>query len=94
MLKITQELLKDDGTLVALEGKLLGPWVEEVRTLFLPGSGSRLDLSAVTFVDAAGSDLLRQLLREGVVIESCSAFVAALLGLNDGHGFGQSHHAR
>lgn len=94
MLKITQTPSKADGTLVALEGKLLEPWVGEVRTLFPPGSGSRLDLSAVTFVDAAGCDLLRQLLREGVVIESCSAFVAALLGLNDGHGFGQSHHVR
>ena len=71
-----------------LEGKLLEPWVDEVRTLFPPAAGDllpRLDLSALTFVDAIGTELLRQLLRQGVAIESCSPFVAALLQLNDGH---------
>jgi hypothetical protein len=70
-----------DGT-VKLEGKLLGPWVEEVRHHFMAvdrGLLPRLDLSCVTFVDRDGTELLRQLLRQGIQIESCSAFVAELL---------------
>jgi hypothetical protein len=86
MLKITQTSSHAGGSTVKLEGKLLQPWVDEVRGLFLPpapGSLPRLDLSCLTFVDEAGANLLRQLLGQGVAIDSCSAFVAALLQLND-----------
>jgi anti-anti-sigma regulatory factor len=85
MLKVTQTNSHGRGAIVKLEGKLLQPWVDEVRALFLPplpGSLPRLDLASLTFVDTAGLDLLRQLLGQGVAIESCSAFVAALLQLN------------
>ncbi len=83
MLKVTQTN-SHGGAIVKLEGKLLQPWVDEVRALFVPPPGSlpRLDLASLTFVDAAGLDLLRQLLGQGVAIESCSPFVAALLQLN------------
>ena len=86
MLKITQRVTPVEGTIVVLEGKLLEPWVAEVRALFsqpVPAPLPRLDLSALTFVDAAGIELLQNLLREGVAVESCSAFVATLLRLND-----------
>jgi hypothetical protein len=85
MLRITQSNARGGEAMVKLEGKLLEPWVDEVRRLFLAAAGNsprRLDLSTLTFADAAGTELLRQLLREGVAIESCSAFVAALLQLN------------
>ena len=85
MLKVTQTNSHGGGATVKLEGKLLQPWVDEVRTLFPPAAGDslpRLDLSALTFVDAVGTELLRQLLRQGVAIESCSPFVAALLQLS------------
>ena len=82
MLRIT----KLDGNAAVptlkLEGKLLGPWVDEVRRacydLAIPGR-VQLDLAAVTFVDAAGARLLRELLRRGVSLVVCSGFVAALL---------------
>jgi hypothetical protein len=92
MLRITQSSAPGGGRSVKLEGKLLEPWVEEVRTLFLPATGDsfpRLDLSALSFVDAVGTELLRQLLRQGVAIESCSPFVSALLQLNDTHRSGR-----
>ena len=38
-----------------------------------------LDLSKVTFVDAAGVELLRQLLKRGVTLAACSGLVAELL---------------
>jgi anti-anti-sigma regulatory factor len=97
VLKITQQNLPAGVVIVALEGKLLEPWVDEVRGLFSATATTgrpRLDLSALTFVDTAGCDLLQQLLREGVVMESCSAFVAALLRLNDVEGSRQVRHAR
>jgi hypothetical protein len=86
MLRITQAIRQSGGVIVKLEGKLLEPWVDEVRRLFLASAGNsppRLDLASLTFADAAGTELLRQLLRQGVAVESCSSFVAALLHLND-----------
>jgi hypothetical protein len=38
-----------------------------------------LDLSGVTYVDAAGVHLLRELLHQGALICACSGFVSALL---------------
>ena len=38
-----------------------------------------LDLAAVTYVDAAGLQLLRDLVAEGVEIAACSSFVGELL---------------
>ncbi len=86
MLRITLTRSEQGDAVVKLEGKLLQPWVAEVRSLFKPtqaGPFPALDLCGVTFVDGPGTDLLRDLLREGVPIESCSAFVAALLHLNE-----------
>ena len=82
MLRITKSRQNEDVHLVKLEGKLLEPWVEEVRGAFVGEPEAelpRLDLSGITFVDRPGTELLRQLLREGVRIESCPPFVAALL---------------
>src|SRR5262249_22119178 len=41
----------------------------------------RLDLAAVTYADAAGLQLLRDLMAEGVGIAACSSFVGELLHL-------------
>jgi len=83
MLRITRLTGADSAQTIKLEGKLLGPWVEEVREACAPAmarSGrTRLDLAAVTFVDTAGVGLLRELIRQGVEIAACSGYVAALL---------------
>jgi anti-anti-sigma regulatory factor len=88
MLRITEVADGGSGLLLKLEGKLREPWVEELaRAARRPrpeGPGPiRLDLSSVTFVDEAGVRLLRALLRQGVEIAATSAFVAALLRLED-----------
>jgi hypothetical protein len=66
-----------------LEGKLLGPWVDELaRTceeLSTPPSFLRLDFAAVTFVDSVGIELVRDLIRRGVTVVGCSGFIADLL---------------
>jgi ABC-type transporter Mla MlaB component len=69
-----------------LEGKLLGPWVaelsracEEAQT---PPSCLSLDLSAVTFIDSAGANLLDDLIRQGARVVGCSSFISEVLHLN------------
>jgi anti-anti-sigma regulatory factor len=67
MLKITTR--HEAGTLVfQLEGKLAGPWVQELERCWRSVTGtrqSRVDLSSVTFIDADGKALLGQMHREG-----------------------------
>jgi ABC-type transporter Mla MlaB component len=66
-----------------LEGKLIGPWVIELRNVCMPlldrCEQIHLDLGAVAFVDAAGADLLHELISRGVAIVHYSSFVAELL---------------
>ena len=85
MLKITVSGQDSSRRVIKLEGKLLSDWIDEVRRLFLGVDESLspgLDLSELTFVDREGAELLLELLRQGVRIESCSPFVAELLGLD------------
>ena len=83
MLKITEIARNDSGRSFKLEGKLLGPWVDELRNVCMQPLDRLeqvgLDLAEVTFVNAAGAELLRKLIRQGIIITQCSAFVAELL---------------
>ena len=83
MLKITRLFPRGRGLTIRLEGELLGPWVGSVRdACSVRGRRPRrprLDLAAVTYVDAAGVQLLRDLMAEGVEIAACSSFVGELL---------------
>ena len=85
MLKITRVPHKGQGLTIKLEGEVFGPWVESVRaTCAIRGRRPRrLDLAAVTYVDAAGVQLLRDLVAEGVEIAACSSFISELLPLDD-----------
>jgi anti-anti-sigma regulatory factor len=88
VLKITRLPRKGRMLTVKLEGVILGPWVDTVREACTSRRrGPRrlgLDLAAVTYVDAAGVRLLRDLIRAGVEIAACSSFVAELLRAEDG----------
>jgi hypothetical protein len=50
-----------------LEGKMVGPWVQECRQAWLalapslPPRTLALDLRGITFVDAGGTELLREI---------------------------------
>lgn len=69
-------------TTIQIEGKILGPWVSEVRSAVdeIPKSNARrLDMAGVSLVDASGAQLILQLQKEGVEVTSCSHFVADLL---------------
>jgi hypothetical protein len=83
VLKITEIARNDSDRTFKLEGKLLGPWVDELRNVCVEPLNRLeqvgLDLAAVTFVNATGAKLLRELIRQGIIITKCSAFVAELL---------------
>jgi len=85
VLKITRLVPKGRGLTIRLEGELLGPWVGSVRDACAVRGRRplRLDLAAVTYVDAAGVQLLSDLVAQGAEIATCSSFVGALLTPED-----------
>ncbi len=70
-------------TTLKLEGRVVGPWVEELRlichSVLATGGGLTLDLSYVAFVDRNGVALLQQLMTGHVTVTNCSSFVAEQL---------------
>ena len=75
MLRITYDN-SPQATVLKLEGRLAGLWVDEVaRTWFdaigdKPAKGVRVDLSDVTYVDSEGKKLLRWLYERGAKLTS------------------------
>jgi hypothetical protein len=77
MLRIT--VLEDSGALTfRLEGRLVGPWVQELERCWQDAvvsrqhAAQRFDLSAVTFVDAAGKAFLAARHAQGAeLVASC-----------------------
>src|SRR2546426_12789525 len=63
MLKITIQITAS-GVTFALEGKLASPWVKELELCWRSAASTqriypvRVDLSSVTFIDAAGKGLI------------------------------------
>jgi ABC-type transporter Mla MlaB component len=83
MLKIEVNGQPGKQVTLRLEGRMVGPWVGEVRRAceaFL-GNGNALvlDLAGVSFVDRDGVALLRTLRRRHAAVANCSAFVKELL---------------
>jgi len=87
VLKITRHSHEVGRLTIKLEGAILAPWMSSVRDACTQRGRRtrrlRLDLASVTYADAAGEQLLRDLLREGVEIAACSSFLAELLRLGD-----------
>jgi ABC-type transporter Mla MlaB component len=83
MLRITRTPHRNRTTRLVLEGRIAGPWVGELRRVAAESAraGGRiaLDLSSVTFADADGLALLRELLDGEAQLERASAFVTQLL---------------
>lgn len=79
MLRIHHRLRAGEPCLV-LEGKLIGPWVEECRALLAANEAAApaLDLREVHYADAAGAALLAELDSAGR-IRARSPFLSALL---------------
>jgi ABC-type transporter Mla MlaB component len=82
MLRITRTQESATAILLKLEGRLLEPWLGELRRASERSAeqrGLRLDLSGLQFADASGVALLREMAESGAVLTGCSPLVAGLL---------------
>jgi len=90
MLKITIDIEGKRANL-ELEGRLAGPWVQELRDCWqrVTSDDRQIDvvLKQVTFIDGAGRQLLAEMHQEGAVLvaEGCmtKAIVEAIIGEKD-----------
>jgi len=73
------------GATVTLEGRLAGPWVEELArrwssvTALRDAWSVRVELDAVTFIDSAGKAVLRRMREEGAVLFASGCMTRAVL---------------
>jgi ABC-type transporter Mla MlaB component len=83
VLKISVANQSGEVTSFQLEGKLVGPWVEELKRLsdaaLAKHEALSLDLEKVWFVDSEGIALLRDLARRKVAQINCSQFISQQL---------------
>lgn len=82
MLRITR---RTDGELIVfeLEGRLAGPWVEELAGCWLEASARApqlvLELKEITFVDASGRKLLAEMHRAGVRFHAAGCMTRSIV---------------
>jgi ABC-type transporter Mla MlaB component len=79
MLRISNLGSEEKLTRLQLDGRLSGPWVEELLRIceaaLQKQSALAVDCGGLFFADAAGVDLLRSLRDRGVALVNCSAFL-------------------
>ena len=79
MLRISENLTGTRIVVFQLEGRLVGPWVEELRraceSILQRGGTLRLELAEVNYVDAPGLTLLFSLRERGVDLIGTRLFV-------------------
>ena len=84
MLKITT-LTHTESTTFRLEGRLAGPWVQELERCWVSTVGMRkrhpfsVDLSAVTYVDSDGKALLKKFHKEGAKLVATGCLTSCLV---------------
>jgi hypothetical protein len=83
MLRIVALERSGDGATLRLEGRVIGPWVDELRRscerYLATGATLTLDLGDVAFVERDGVRLLQNLVDGGVAVVNCPAFVCEQL---------------
>ena len=84
MLRITNTT-RPEGVTVVLEGRLAGPWVDELArcwkalTTTQDAGSICVQLDGVTFIDAAGKVLLRTIHEEGATLAAAGCMTRAIL---------------
>jgi len=85
LFKITeQQDPMQQGRLLVVEGRLAGPWVEELRAYCRHTDEQqqlcrRIDLTGVSFIDAEGKELLTQLWQQGVELQASGCLTKCLV---------------
>ncbi len=83
MLRVT--VTKEDALEIwELEGKLSGEWVKELERCWKQGSGKpgiaiQVHLKAVSYIDAAGKQLLTEMHEQGIEIKGCGCMTRAVV---------------
>jgi ABC-type transporter Mla MlaB component len=90
MLRITVVESSKVAVTLRVEGRIMGPWVEELRTAcnvhtFPDDVQVSLELADISFADAAGIALLRELRNRGVSLIRTTSFLAEQL--KDGNSY-------
>ena len=79
MLKISRAGKANHSVTLKLEGRVVGPWVGELRevceTHLSEGRALKLDLTDVTFADADGVVVLTGFKTRGATLKNCPPFV-------------------
>jgi hypothetical protein len=82
MLKITTQT-NAQRTLLDLEGKLAGPWVEELeicwQQLATADRQVEVALRGVTYIDEKGKDLLAKMHRQGIGLVAAGCMTKAIV---------------
>jgi anti-anti-sigma regulatory factor len=84
MLKITT-LTNAESTALRLEGRLAGPWVQELERCWDSTIGMTtnhpltVDLSAVTYIDSDGKDLLKKIHRQGAKLVASGCLTSCIV---------------
>jgi len=83
MLKISQAGPVDHAVTLRLEGRVVGPWVVELKNscekVLTEGRSLKLHLAEVAFMDVQGVALLSSLRSRGVSLLECPPFAAEQL---------------
>lgn len=85
MLKITEQRGVDvDSLTLVLEGRLAGPWVEELRASWQALSANEhhhvvINLADVTYIDAQGKTLLACLWRQGAELRASGCLTKCIV---------------
>jgi translation initiation factor IF-2 len=82
MLRITTRMDRA-AVIFELEGKLMGPWVNELeqcwRQLDMYDQPLKIALQAVTFIDPAGKKLLTEMRRNGAELAGEGCMIKAII---------------
>ena len=84
MLKITT-VTNAESTALRLEGRLAGPWVQELERCWdstvatATNHPLTVDLSAVTYVDSDGKDLLRKIHQQGAKLVASGCLTSCIV---------------
>ena len=86
-ISMTSEL---DGTTVTIEGRVVGPWVDELhacwRRLLSSTSGPIcVQLDGVTFIDDVGKAVLRAMHIDGAILTANTVMMRAVIDAIVGH---------
>ena len=82
MLKITTQT-GATGTIFELEGRLVGPWVQELegcwQRIIIRDQPIKIVLKGVTFIDSEGTKLLAEMHRQGVELAAEEFMMKAII---------------